>query len=380
MNADGATYGKEPAVSNSIAVGEPTFMGLDVHKDSISVGLLEPGAEVPVSDRIFHDEPSVRRLVDGFDRARLKVCYEAGPTGYGLARLLGSMGIDCKVVAPSLIPTAPGDRVKTDRRDARRLARLLRAGELTFIRVPTEVEEAVRDLCRIRDDAVIERRRARQRLGGFLLRHGRVFRDGRAWTARHAQWLDSLTFDQPAATATFGHYRAMLTMADTALAGIEADLAPWCESGPFADRVARLGAYRGIRQVGGLVLVAEVCDFRRFPAAGAFMGFTGLVPSEYSSGATHRRGHVTKAGNGFVRRQLVESAWAYQHRPAVGVTLHRRQQGLPPSTIARSWAAQRRLCGRFRSLAARKDSKSVVVTAIARELAGFVWAEMTADN
>jgi transposase len=380
MNADGATYGKEPAVSNSIAQGELTFVGLDVHKDSISVGILQPGAEVPVADRIFHDEPSVRRLVAGFDRARLRVCYEAGPTGYGLARLFESMGIDCNVVAPSLIPTAPGDRVKTDKRDARRLARLLRAGELTFIRVPTEVEEGVRDLCRIRDDAVIERRRARQRLASFLLRHGRVFRDGSAWTLRHGQWLSRLSFDEPAAAATFGHYRAMLAMADTVLAGIEADLAPWCQTDPFAGPVARLAAYRGIRQVGGLVLVAEVCDFRRFPRAGAFMGFTGLVPSEYSSGGTQRRGHVTKAGNGFVRRQLVESAWAYQHRPAVGARLKARQDGLPPATIARSWKAQQRLCGRFRALAARKDSKTVVATAIARELAGFVWAEMTAND
>jgi len=162
-----------------------TFMGLDVHKDSISAGILEPGATNPTDDRIFHDKPSIRRLLGRFDPATLRVCYEAEPTGYGLARLPTSMGIDCQVVAPSLIPTAPGDRVKTDKRDARRLARLARAGELTAIRVPTELEEAVRDLCRVRVDAVQERRRARQRLGGFLLRHGRVYRDGGSWTPRH---------------------------------------------------------------------------------------------------------------------------------------------------------------------------------------------------
>ncbi len=371
--------GKEPAVS-SIARGDLIFIGLDVHKDSISAGILEPGGEVPVTERIFHDEASLRRLLSRFAARRVRVCYEAGPTGYGLARLLAAMGIDCVVVAPSLIPTAPGDRVKTDRRDAKRLARRLRAGELVPIRVPSPLEEAVRDLCRARDDAVIERRRARQRLGGFLLRHGRVFREASAWTLKHEQWLGSLTFDQPAAAATFAHYRAMLAMADTALAAIETDLRPWCERAPFADAVRRLGAYRGIDHLGALVLAAEVCDWRRFAAAGLFMGWVGLVPSEYSSGGSTRRGGVTKAGNGFVRRQLVESAWAYQHRPTVGTTLRRRQQGVSPATTARAWRAQQRLCGRFRALSARKNARSVVAAAVARELAGFVWAEMTADD
>lgn len=192
----------------SIADTPFTFMGLDVHKDTISAGILEPGAEHPASDKIFHDQASIRRLMGRFDAATLRVCYEAGPTGYGLARLLASMGIDCQVIAPSLFPTAPGGRVTTDKRDARRLARLLRVGELTPIRIPTELEEAVRDLCRARVDVVEERRGARQRLGSFLLRHSRMFRDGSNWTVKHTQWLNSLTFDQPAATATFAHYRS----------------------------------------------------------------------------------------------------------------------------------------------------------------------------
>jgi transposase len=363
----------------SIADTPLTFMGLDVHKDSISVGLLEPGAEQPAHDKIFHDEPSIRRLLGRFDPATLRVCYEAGPTGYGLARLAASMGIDCQVIAPSLIPTAPGDRVKTDRRDARRLARLLRAGELTPIRIPTEREEAVRDLCRVRVDAVQERRRARQRLGGFLLRHGQVFREAGNWTLKHTQWLNSLQFDEPAAQATFGHYRSMLQMADTALKAIDDDLATWTASEPFAGPVARLAAYRGIQPLGGLVLTAEVCDFRRFATAGAFMSWCGLVPSEYSSGGSTRRGHVTKAGSQMVRNQLIESAWAYQHRPAVGVGLRARHQQVTAATVARSWVAQQRLCSKFRKLAARKDSKSVVNAAVARELAGFVWAEMVTE-
>ena len=374
------TLRKEPTVMTSMTDTGLIFMGLDVHKDSISAAILEPGSDSPACDRIFHDEPSIRRLMGRYDPSRLRVCYEAGPTGYGLARLLESMCIDCTVVAPSLIPTAPGDRVKTDKRDSRRLARLHRAGELTPIRVPSELEESVRDLCRARDDAVIERRRARQRLGGFLLRHGKVFRDGGNWTAKHEQWLNSLSFDEPAATATFGHYRSMLQMADSALRAIEADLEVWFTREPFAEAVARLAAYRGIRPLGGLVLASEVCDFRRFPAAGSFMSWTGLVPSEYSSGGSTRRGHLTKTGSQMVRNQLVESAWAYQHRPTLGATLRQRQQEVSSATIARSWKAQQRLCGRFRVLAARKDSKSVVAAAVARELAGFVWAEMTADN
>ena len=364
----------------SIADTPFTFIGLDVHKDSISAGILEPGANDPTHDKIFHDEPSIRRLFGRFELAKLKVCYEAGPTGYGLARLLLSMGIDCQVVAPSLIPTAPGDRVKTDKRDARRLARLARAGELTAIRVPTEREQAVRDLCRVRVDAVIERRRARQRLGGFLLRHGQVFREAGNWTVKHTQWLNSLTFDEPAAQATFAHYRSMLQMADTALQGIDEDLATWTVTEPFASPVARLAAYRGIQALGGLVLTAEVCDFRRFPTASSVMSWCGLVPSEYSSGSSTRRGHLTKAGSQMVRNQLIESAWAYQHRPAVGAGLRTRQQQVSSATVARSWAAQQRLCSKHRKLAARKNSKSVVNAAVARELAGFVWAEMIADD
>jgi transposase len=363
----------------SIYDPEATYLGLDVHKDTISVGVLEPGCETPVADKIFHDEASVRRLIDRFDdRSRLRVCYEAGPTGYELQRLLASMSVSCEVIAPSLIPRAPGDRVKTDKRDCKRLARLHRAGELTAIRIPTVAEEAVRDLCRARADLVDDRDRARKRLLAFLLRHSRVYRAGSYWTHKHAEWLKAQRFDEPALATTFGHYRAVLLARDAAVDAVESDLKVWFDRDPFADCVHRLGAYRGIAHLGALTFASEVCDWRRFGRATAFMGFTGLVPSEYSSGASTKRGHLTKAGNAHLRTQLVESAWAYQHRPNVGATLRRRQEGVDPATIARAWTAQTRLCGRFRRLAAVKDSKSVVAAAIARELAGFVWAEMTA--
>lgn len=362
----------------SIRDPEAVHLGMDVHKDTISVGVLEPGCETPVVDMIFNDEASVRRLIDRFgDRARLRACYEAGPTGYELHRLLASMGVSCEVIAPSLMPRAPGDRVKTDKRDCRRLARLHRAGELVAIRVPTVAEEAVRDLCRARADLVDDRDRARKRLGAFLLRHARVYRAGSSWTHKHAEWLAAQRFDDAALTATFGHYRSVLLARDAAVDAAESDLKIWFDRDPFADAVHRLGAYRGIAHLGALTLASEVCDWRRFGRATAFMGFVGLVPSEYSSGGSTRRGHITKAGNAHLRTQLVESAWAYQYRPAVGIALRHRQEGLDPQVIARAWRAQTRLCGRFRRMAQVKDSKSVVAAAIARELAGFVWAEMT---
>jgi transposase len=308
----------------------------------------------------------------------LRACYEAGPTGFELARLLASMGVGCQVIAPSLIPKAPGDKVKTDRRDCRRLARLHRAGELVCVRIPTVQEEAVRDLCRTRSDMVQDLTRARNRLGKFLLRHGRVWRGGATWTLKHQAWLGSQRFELPAMAQTFGHYLAVVEVRNAQLDAVEADLAGWCDRAPFDWQVARLAAYRGITRLGALTLAAEVADWRRFATASQFMGFCGLVPSEYSSGNTVHRGRLTKAGNAHLRAQLVESAWALKHRPAVGVQIARRQQGLPPQVAARAWAAQQRLCARFRVLAARKNIKSIVAAAIARELAGFLWAEMTA--
>jgi transposase len=272
----------------------------------------------------------VRRLIGRFENPRrLRVCYEAGPTGYELARLLGSLQVSCEVIAPSLIPTAPGDRVKTDARDCCRLARLHRAGQLVAIRVPTVAEEAVRDLCRARVDMVIDQNRARQRLGKFLLRHGRVWRGATNWTLQHERWLAAQRFDDAALAATYSHYRATLLSRESAVTAIDAELVPWFGRAPFAEAVARLGAYRGITHLGRLTLASEVCDWRRFPSAATFMGFCGLVPSEYSSGARNRRGHITHAGNVHLRTQLVESAWAYTHRPAVGVSIAARQQQLP---------------------------------------------------
>jgi transposase len=353
---------------------------MDVHKNTISTGLLEPDSTTPVLDKISADDESVRRLVARFpDPGRVWACYEAGPTGYELARMLDRAGVRCVVIAPSLIPTRQGDRVKTDKRDARRLAMLFRGGQLTAVRVPTVAEEAVRDLCRARADMVIDRTRARHRLGKFLLRHGRVWRGGENWTLKHQAWVRQQRFDERALNETLAHYQATVAAREAAVDAIEADLVPWCGRAPFADAVHRLAAYRGITELGALTLATEVCDWRRFPTAGLFMGFTGLVPCEDSSGDRIRRGGITHAGNGHLRTQLVEAAWAYKSKPQVGVVQRRRQDGLDPAVIARAWTCQQRLCGKFRRLDARKTNRKIVVTAVARELAGFVWAEMTTN-
>jgi transposase len=357
-----------------------THLGMDVSKDSISVAVLEPQRDRAPVEKIFHDEVSVRRLIGRFeDRSKLWACYEAGPTGYDLVRLLCVLGVRCDVVAPSLVPKRRGDRVKTDNRDARRLVGLHRAGELTPIGVPSPAQEAVRDLCRTRGDMVEDLTRARNRLTKFLLRHGRVRRDGSNWTLNHRRWLTAQHFDDRALAATFAHYRATLALRETSLDAVEADLITFHDRPPFGDQVPRLSAYRGVTRMGGLCLAAEVFDWRRFPYARGFMSFTGLVPSEHSTGLSEHRGTITRAGNRHIRAQLVEAAWSYQHRPHVGAGIHARQHGLAPDVIARAWRAQLRLSSRFRQLAARKNVRSVVAAAIARELAGFLWAEMTID-
>lgn len=358
---------------------EVTVLAMDVHKNTISTAVGEAGSTLLAVDKISSDDEMIRRLIARFDDPRrVWACYEAGPTGYDLARTLRRAGMHCEVIAPSLIPTRPGDRVKTDRRDARRLAELFRADQLTAVAVPAEAEEAVRDLCRARADMVIDQTRARHRLGKFLLRHGRVWRGGSNWTCEHHIWLRQQRFDDAALTATLNHYLATLVAREGAVDAIDAELAPWFDRPPFAQAAHRLAAYRGITELGGLVLGAEVFDWRRFPTASMFMAFCGLTPSEHSSGERTSRGGITHAGNRHLRTQLVESAWAYKSRPAAGAVIRKRQAGLDPNVVARAWNAQQRLCGKFRRLDARKTNRKIVVTAIARELAGFAWAEMTA--
>jgi transposase len=334
--------------------------------------------EVPAVDRIPNDGESVRRLVGKLgDRRLLSVCYEAGPSGYELHRLITSMGVACQVIAPSLVPKGGSERVKTDRRDAVRLTLALRAGLLTPVRVPSPEEEAVRDLVRARGDLLDDRKRMQQRLNAFLLRHGRVWGGGKKWTIARRLWVDRQEFGEPALQEALDSYRGGLEAREAELRAAGARLSAWAGREPLAAAVARLGGCRGIAELTALTLAAEVVDWHRFASARAFMGFTGLVPAEYSSGTRTRRGSITKAGPEGVRTALVESAWAYQHRPAIGAGLRQRQAGLPPETLARSWKAQQRLHATYKKMTARGRPHGIVITAVARELAGFVWAEMT---
>jgi transposase len=361
----------------------PVHVGMDTSKNTIMAAVLWPDQEVPVTERIASDELPVRRLLERVavkagGRQQVRCCYEAGPAGYDLYRLVDSMGIGCEVVAPSLIPKGSGERVKTDKRDAVRLARLHRAGELTAVRVPSREEEAVRDLVRARAAVLDDRKRAQQRLTAVLMRHGRTWRGPSYWTKAHRDWIAAQKFAEPALATAVASYRAALATREMELTVIEGELLPWAGREPLAGPVARLVCYRGIAELTALTLTAEVIDWRRFPAARAFMGFTGLCPAEHSSGDKTSRGHITKAGPEPVRTALTEAAWAYRFAPAIGAGLARRQRGADPETLARSWKAQRRLHSRYIHLVTHRKTPPEAITAVARELAGFTWAEMTA--
>jgi transposase len=350
---------------------------MDTSMREIVYGVLRPGQDVPAVGRMPNDEEMVRRLFAKLGEPRLVACcYEAGPSGYELHRLVTSLGAGCAVIAPSLVPKGGSERVKTDRRDAVRLTLGLRAGILTPIRVPSREEEAVRDLVRARADLLADRKRAQQRLNAFLLRHGRAWHATK-WTADHRQWVARQRFGEAALQETFDACRGWLEAREAELRTAEATLAPWARQGELGEAAARLSGCRGIAELTAVTLAAEVIDWRRFPSARAFMGYCGLTPSEYSSGTRTRRGGITKAGSAAVRTALVESAQGYRHRPAIGVQLRRRQEGPGPETLARSWKAQQRLHATWAKLTAKGKPHGVVAASVARELAGFTWAEMT---
>jgi transposase len=354
-----------------------TYVGLDVHKDTIAVALAEAGrrSEVREYGEIAHTPSALKALATKLSRggSELRFCYEAGPCGYGIQRQLTLAGHGCFVVAPSLIPRKPGDRIKTDRRDAANLARLHRAGELTPVWVPDPAHEAIRDLVRARLAAVRSLRQARQQLTGFLLRHGHHY-NRPAWTLMHRRWLAGLRFEQPAHHIVLEDCIAAVEAAtarrDRLEAHIEAALPDWS----LAPVVRALQALRGMGLVAAATLVGELGDIARFANPRQLMAYLGLVPSERSSGAARRQGGITKAGNGAARRMLIEAAWSYRFPARLS-----REQLLRQETLAKpirdiAWKAQERLCRRYRRLVQAGKSPNVVTTAIARELSGFVWA------
>ena len=353
------------------------YIGLDVHKDSITIATADPGREPA---RKFKTIPNDGiRLLKALELLKprggeLLVCYEAGPTGYGLYRRLRKAGIDCRVVAPSLVPMRAGDRVKTDRRDAVRLAHYLRSGDLTEVYVPDEADEALRDLERARDDAKRAERTARHQLGKFLLRYDRRWEGKTNWTKQHLEWIRRQKFEQPAQQRVLKDYLKTVEDAGERVDRLTKDIEELVETSALAPLITALQAFRGIALVSAVTIAAEVGDLRRFATAGQFMSYVGLVPSEDSSGERRRQGSITRAGNGHLRRILVEAAWHYRHFPAMSQELRRRNKPVAEGVRGIAWEAQKRLHRRlYHLIHGGKNSKTAVI-AVARELAGFVWA------
>lgn len=355
-----------------------TIIAFDQHAATTVAAVLLPGQRTPVMQTLTSDAHAIVRFVERVREGRpVQCCYEAGPCGFELQRALGACQIACDVIAPSLIPRRAGDRIKTDRRDAAQLAILYRAGALTPIHVPTEEEEAVRDLLRCREDIRADLLRARHRLSKFLLRHGRRFTGTKhAWTQAHDAWLRAQTWPLRALAQTHDACVRAVDEAVARLRAVDEDLRGLVTFEPLRERVERLRCFRGVDDLTALTIAAELGDPRRFGSAPRAMAFVGLVPSEHSSGAKRVHGAITKTGNAHLRRVLIEAAWHYRHRPGVGATLRRRQHGAPPNVIARAWAAQQRLHRRYHRLAARGKPMPQVVTAVARELTGFIWAAL----
>ncbi len=351
------------------------FVGLDVHADSITVAVAEEGRDE--ARHLAKCPNDLTRLLKHLDRLgprdSLRCAYEAGPTGYGLVRALNAAGISCVVIAPSKTPRGSGDRVKTDRRDAARLAHFLRSGNLVEVHVPDESCEALRDLLRSRDDAKRAELRARHQLGKFLLRHDRRW-PRKNWSKAHFEWIAKQRFDHPAHERVLAEcIQAVREHTDRIdrFDRLLAELVPQTEQ---AKLVQALQAFRGIQLLTAASVAYELGDLRRFPTPKKLMSYLGATPSENSSGDSVRRGGITRAGNSGLRRLLVESAWAYRHRPAIGAQHRRRAKDVAPEVKAIAWKAQIRLNGRYKRMLARGKPKQKTLVAVARELAGFIWA------
>src|SRR5450631_1811046 len=355
------------------------FLGLDVHAETIAVAVAEPDGEVRSLGTIANREESIRKLIRKLGPVEhLRACYEAGPTGFVLYWQLTQLGVDCVVVAPSLVPKKPGDRVKTDRRDALKLARSHRSGDLTAVWVPDEHSEALRDLVRQREAAKQDQLRAKHRLTKFLLRTGQRPPLGlKAWTERYMRWLAQVRYTQPAQEVTrldcmneVEHMGARVKRLEEAILEV-IQLAP----APMQEVIRGLQALRGVAHISAVTIAVELGNITsRFESARDLMGYSGAFPSEDSSGKRIRRGGITKSGNAHIRRIVVESAWSYRHLPRVGAKLRKRQQGIPAEIIEIAWKAQNRLHKRYMALTARGKEQRKTMTAVARELLGFIWA------
>jgi len=353
-----------------------SFVGLDVHKESIAIAVAQADREAP---RFLGTVgPELAQLLKALKTVcqprSTVVVYEAGPCGYGLVRKLRSRGFACEVIAASRITRAPGERIKTDRRDALSLARLARSGDLVRVKVPDERDEAIRDLSRAREDALGARLKARQQMKALLLRHGHRYCGKSSWTLAHERYLAGVNFAFSAQHIAFTEYRQAISESHERVQRLTEALRKECEAWRMQSVVSALATLRGIDFLAAVTLVAEIGDFSRFAHPSELMGYLGLVPSEYSTGDSCRRGDITKTGNSHARRVLIEAAWNYRFPPRISRLMHLRQEGQPKAIRDIAWRAQLRLAHRYRRLHARKMHLNKICVAIARELAGFVWA------
>ena len=353
-------------------------VGLDVHKNTIDTSVFKGWSKEPELEKLLPNEWA--KIKGFFERLKTNgpvvACYEAGCMGFELQRKLMSIEVPCMVVAPGLVPRRPGERIRTDRRDARKLARHLRSGELTAIHIPTQEDEAARDYLRMLDDFKMELKKTRQRLLHFLLRHNIVYTDGTHWTGKHEKWLKSLSFEDPLLKDTFDEYFFHLKELEEKTGRMKEKIEEIALRESYQEKVANLKCFRGIETLTALSLVVEIGDFRRFVKAEEFMAFLGLVPSENSSGDKRRQGGITKAGNSHLRRLLVEAGWQYRFNRTVSKRLASRRKGQAPSVVAYANKAGRRLSKKFNRLIFRNKKSQVAVVAVARELAGFIWGMM----
>jgi transposase len=352
-----------------------TWIGMDVHKESILVAAVNgagaTAARWEAPNTLKGKERLAKRLSEF---GTIRCAYEAGPCGYDLRRFLEEKGIPCDVIAPSLIPKKPGDRVKTDKKDAEKIARMHRMGELTAIHVPTPAQEAIRDLLRAREDATEDLVRRRHRLQKFLLRQGRRF-EGKNWTRDHWRWIRAQKVEDPNSETVLSEYVAAIDQEIERIGRLDAQIEEESKNPQIAPAIARLKSLRGVKTLTAMTILSELIDLNRFESARKLMGFVGLVPGEYSSGGKQWRGSITKSGNSHVRRVLVEAAWHYRHSPRkTGEAIRKRREGQPPEVIETARKAELRLYKKFTRLVMRGKKTTVAATAVARELAGFVWA------
>jgi transposase len=366
--------------------GSITWVGIDAHKRTLVLAVLHPERKEPEELEIANDERSIRKLVRRLERGagggEVRICYEAGTCGYTLQRRLESAGsVVCEVVAPSLIPRKPGERIKTDRRDARKLVELYRAGVLTTVAPPTPEQEAIRDLCRCREDVRADLGRCRHRLVKMLVRRGYVFNaSSRLWSKAHRLWLSSLTFENATDGVVVAEYKLAIEQAERRLRAMDTELEKAAQLPLYRDHVAWLRCFRGIDTTVAMIFVAELHGVERFESPRALAAYLGLVPTLYASGDSAHRGKITKTGNGHIRRALVQACWQYRHHAGIGAKLRDRREGQPERVLTIADEAQRRLTTRYRRLIERGKNPNKVVIAIARELVGFLWAALRDDR